>query len=92
MSNQDQRRKLAKRIARLEALRDGWKDGEGLAPTVEAIQAAKTLEASMSPVQANAYAGFASVEGGLSVEPLDPDGIYFEISSTGNVTQDKQED
>lgn len=69
-------------FSRLEALKDGWKDGEGRAPTAEALA---TLKAMLKTVPSTQYAIFPRLCGGIQMEPGDSGLVEFRIQASGEI-------
>lgn len=88
MRKTDQRSILEQRIELLAAMQNGWKDGNGLAPTPAAISAARKIESGMPKYIANDYAGFATLEGGITLEPRDETARHIEISPSGKISEE----
>lgn len=64
----------AARLDQMAALQDGWHDGEGLAPTLQALLAARTLLALLASSNAkpNRRPGIAPTDGGGLLLEWDP--------------------
>lgn len=70
-------------FARLEALEDGWHDGEGRAPTAEALA---TLKAMLKTVSSTQYAIFPMICGGIQMETCEPlAAVEFRIQASGEI-------
>jgi hypothetical protein len=70
-------------FVRLEALEDGWKDGEGRAPTAEALA---TLKAMLKTVPSTQYAIFPMLCGGIQMETdASLAAVEFRIQASGEI-------
>lgn len=75
--------RTAERIAYLEGLQDGWMNGEGRAPTAEALAALKAVLKTVSSMQ---YGIFPMVCGGIQMETVEPlAAVEFRIQASGEI-------
>ncbi len=72
-----------RRIDEIAELRDGWLDGEGRAPTIDAIQSARLLVAAIRPGR---YSIFPRTRGGIQFENCEQEAVEFRIEASGTIT------
>lgn len=66
----------------LETLKDGWHDGEGRAPTSEAIAATRKLLKNLDILR---FAVFPTISGGVQFETPDMGDVEFRIDASGTI-------
>lgn len=76
------RNRLNIRLDQLAALRHGWSNGVGMAPTPAALHSARTKAEELGAAK---YHIFPTLDGGLSFEPQDAKHTYFAVLSTGGI-------
>lgn len=73
---------MKEQIAYLATLKDGWLDGQGRAPTEEAIKTAYALAEVIRP---GAMSIFPRLCGGIEFENPEIEAIEFEIEASGAI-------
>ena len=72
-----------RRIDEIATLSDGWLDGEGRAPTAEAIKSALLLATATRP---GLYSIFPRICGGIQFENGEQEAVEFCIEASGTIT------
>lgn len=71
------------RVDEIAALEDGWLDGEGRAPTPEAISSARLLAQAIRP---GIYSIFPRRCGGIQFEAGADEAVEFRVEASGTIT------
>jgi hypothetical protein len=85
MERRKKESRLDQRLDYLATLEPGWHDGEGEPIAHLAIDSARRL---LTQIDGEQYTAFAMLDGGISLEPRDPEAIntpYYEVSPDGGI-------